>query len=637
MIHLSRFAQVLALALTACVLLAGTARADERILSFDSAITVQPDGTLAVRETIRVRAAGAQIRRGIYREFPTIYPGKDGRQVVVGFAFDAASRNGAPEPWRLEQVANGVRIYLGSASVMLPHGEHTYVLDYRTDRQMGFFADHDELYWNVTGQGWNLPLDRVTATVSLPAEIPRDGIRLEAYTGSENSGTREYTANVTSAGANFAVTRPLRPHEGLTIVAMWPKGFISAAVENALPATPGQAASPGYDYARDAGGSRQRWDSPAEGLLRRELPRDNRPVWFGLIGLALLLAYYYLVWDKVGRDPPGRVIIPEYEMPASQSAASMRYLTRMGYDDECFAASVLSLAVKGYLRIEQSDGILGLGRKYTLIKQSSAERKPATPDELALQAALFRHGDRLELEQANHAKVSRARAAHYSSLKSQYSSKFFRINGGWHFLGILLSLVVAAVTLIWPGTTGDWPRWYLTTPPGWITLLAVITGLVANGVFGKLLKAPTIVGQAAMDQIRGFKAYLEVAEGEDLKRISGPPPPKMTAQIYEAYLPAALALDVEQRWAEKFARVLDIEEPDYRPAWYAGSGWNPGKVASFSSGLGSSLSSAIFLLVAGARLYVGGGGWWTGGWWGWGGRRRWMVSGRVTSLRAALR
>jgi hypothetical protein len=622
--HFQRLARIIALAIAAWAC-ATPVMAEERILSFDSAITVQPDGTLAVRETIRVRAEGEQIRRGIYREFPTIYPGSGGRRIVVGFSFGSATRDGAPEPWRLEQVGNGVRIYLGSASVMLAPGEHTYVLDYRTDRQMGFFADHDELYWNVTGQGWALPMDRVTATVFLPAEIPRNELRLEAYTGSESNGGREYTAQTTDDGAHFAVTRALRPREGLTIVAMWPKGFITAAVENALPPTPAQATSPGYDFARDAGEAQQRhWDSPAEAILKRELPKDNRAVWFGLGGFALLLAYYYLVWDKVGRDPPGRVIIPEYEMPDKQSAASMRYLMRMKYDDECFAASVLSLAVKGYLRIEQNDGILGIGRKYTLVRETAGDRRPLSADELALHAALFRHGDRLELEQKNHAKVSRSRSAHRSSLKSQYSANFFRVNGGWHALGIALSLIVAALSLGWPGTTGGWPRWYFTTPPGWLTLLAVIAGLVANGVFGKLLKAPTVLGQSAMDHIRGFKAYLEVAEGEDLKRISGPPPPKMTAQIYETYLPAALALDVEQRWAEKFARVLDVQAPDYRPAWYAGSGWNPAKVASFTSGLGSSLSSAISSSSqapgsksgggGGGRVGGGGGGGGGGGW-----------------------
>ena len=158
-------------ALLVWMLCASAVLADERILSFDETVTVQNDGTLTVREIIRVRAEGRNIRRGIYRDFPTTYPG-NGRQIVVGFSFESATRDGQDEPWRTEPCGNGVRVYLGSARVMLPQGEHTYELVYRTDRQMGFFADHDELYWNVTGNGWDFPIDRATARILLPADIP---------------------------------------------------------------------------------------------------------------------------------------------------------------------------------------------------------------------------------------------------------------------------------------------------------------------------------------------------------------------------------------------------------------------------------------------------------------------------------
>ena len=202
-----RIARLFALALAAWSIAAPSAVAEERILSFDSLITVQPDGTLVVSDTIRVRAEGRNIRRGIYREFPTIYPGKDGRQVIVGFAFETATRDGRPEPWRTEQVGNGVRIYLGSASVMLPPGEHTYEIVYRTDRQMGFFADHDELYWNVTGTEWDFPIDEASATVTLP-----EGVRAEAldfFTGGYGATGKDARASRDGSEIYFATTHSL--------------------------------------------------------------------------------------------------------------------------------------------------------------------------------------------------------------------------------------------------------------------------------------------------------------------------------------------------------------------------------------------------------------------------------------------
>jgi uncharacterized membrane protein YgcG len=579
-------------------------RANERILSFDSTITVTHDGTLDVRETIRVRAEGQNIKRGIYRDFPTNYPRADGGTTYVGFTFQSATRDGSSETWHAENRGNGVRVYLGSPSRMVSHGEHTYEIVYRTDRQMGYFADHDELYWNATGNGWGFVIDHATARVLLPADIPRADIKLEGYTGPQGSRGQAFTSRLDGDAPLFETTQALNRGEGLTIVAMWPKGFIMPAVENSE-AT--RAAVPQYDPMSNYAQAAPLYDSPAEKFLGRQLPHDNRPFIFGLMGLGLLIAYYYFIWDRVGRDPPGRVIIPEYEMPAKQSAASMRYLLRMGYDNECFGAGILGLAVKGHLHIEQSSGFLGLGKKFTLRRVSDAGAKPLTADEQALLAALFEGGDTLELEQENHQRVRGARRHHEGAIESNYKSGFFAVNGGWHLLGILLSLLFIVVTLSQPGAASFWPRWYLGSVLGWMTVATAIAALIANGVFGRLLRAPTVAGQSVMDHIRGFKMYLEVAEGEDLKRINKPPP-KLTPELYQAYLPAALALDVEQEWAERFARELEIEPARYQPAWYSGPGWNPANLGNFSQQLSSSLSSAISSASQAPGSHSGGGG-----------------------------
>jgi len=279
----------------------------------------------------------------------------------------------------------------------------------------------------------------------------------------------------------------------------------------------------------------------------------------------------------------------------------------MGYDNKCFAASVLALAVKGYLRIQEESGLLNIGKTYTLVKVKSSTTKPLSSEEQQLLASLFSGGDSLVLENENHSRVNKAQTAHEDALKARYSKGFFMINGGWHFLGIVLSLVLAAPAVLLPGKTDNWPEWHFTTPGGWVTLAVVIAMMVVNGVFGSLLKAPTVVGQAIMNHIRGFKMYLEVAEGEDLKRMKAPPPP-LTSQLFESYLPAALALGVEQKWSERFARVLDMQSPDYAPTWYVGQGWNISNMGAFSRDLGSSLGSAISSASQAPGSSSGGGG-----------------------------
>jgi uncharacterized membrane protein YgcG len=549
----------LLVALCLCCGVAAFAQADERILAWQSDIRVRPDSVLEVVETLEVRAEGRQIRRGILRDFPTRYTDRAGRRVVVGFDVLDVTRDGDSEPFATERMPNGVRVRIGDPELYLDAGVHIYRIVYRTDRQLGFFETHDELYWNVTGNGWDFPIDGAVATVTLPQGVPVDRIGLEAYTGPQGATGRDWDARMDGEVPTFQTTRPLGPREGLTIVVTWPKGYVAP---------------------------------PTGWASVRNFWRDAWPALVGVGGVLLLLVYYLRAWTEVGRDPKGKIVIPRYEAPEGQSPASMRYLLRMGYDDRCLAAAILSLAVKGFLRIHQSrTGLFGRSSEYALHRQEPPAAATASEDETRVLAELFRKGATLELEQENHEILRAAQRAHEASLKQRYTPRLFRINGGWHAAGIVLSLIVAGLAIAAPLLGGSFqPPWFVLTPAGWITVGAVAIGLASNGVFGRLLKAPTVAGRSVMDGIEGFRLYLDVAEGEDLGLVDEPP---LTPGLFERNLPAALALGVEQNWAERFAGVFAAEAAAHSPAWYDGDGWNVDNVSRFSSSFGSSFDSAI--------------------------------------------
>jgi uncharacterized membrane protein YgcG len=538
---------------------ASLSQADERILAWQSDIRVRPDSVLEVVETLEVRAEGRQIRRGILRDFPTRYTDRRGRRVIVGFDVLDVTRDGESEPFTTERMPNGVRVRIGDPEVYLDPGVYTYRIVYRTDRQLGFFEAHDELYWNVTGNGWDFPIDRAVATVALPPGVPVDRIGLEGYTGPQGATGRDWDAWMDGEAPTFETTRSLAAREGLTIVVTWPKGYVAP---------------------------------PTGWASVRHFWRDAWPALVGVGGLLLLLVYYLRAWTEVGRDPKGRIVIPRYAAPEGQSPASMRYLLRMGYDDRCLAAAILSLAVKGFLRIHHSrTGLFGTGSEYVLQRLDPPAGAAASDDEAQVLRDLFRKGETLEIEQENHAILRAARSAHEASLKQRYTPSLFRINGGWHAAGVVLSLLVAGLAIVAPLLGGSFePPWLVMTPAGWITLGAVGVGLVSNGVFGRLLKAPTIAGRSVMDGIEGFRLYLDVAEGEDLGLVDEPP---LTPGLFEQNLPAALALGVEQNWAERFAEVFAGQAAAHSPGWYEGDGWDVGNVSRFSSGFGSSLDGAI--------------------------------------------
>ncbi|MFN8643348.1 MAG: DUF2207 domain-containing protein [Candidatus Binatia bacterium] len=373
-----------------CALLAGAALGQpdaggERITAFDSHIAVDGDGDLTVTETIAVVATGEQIKRGIYRDFPTTYAGPLWTRVQVPFEVVRVERDGQAEPFHLEPHDNGVRVYIGDRDVQIPPGPHTYRLTYRTGRQLGFFADHDELYWNVTGNGWAFPIERATAEVLLPLDPTRERVALEGYTGPSGSTERALTTDTDrrSGALRFATTRALDPYEGLTIVASFPKGYVR---------------EPSADEARAA------WlDS-------------NRHLVAGGAGLAVVLLYYLVAWVAVGRDPSRGTVIPLFDPPLGLDAPGLRFVRQMGYDERCFSAALVSLGVKGWLRIDEQDG------EFTLTRQSGRQQ-PLSGPERRLNSALFGSSEQLELKPKNHGRIRAGIDALKKGLALEYEGR----------------------------------------------------------------------------------------------------------------------------------------------------------------------------------------------------------------------
>ncbi len=306
------------------------AGASERILSFHSEIRVMDDGWIEITETIRVNAEGNRIRRGIFRDLYTDYVDYLGNSYETEIRPLSVQRNDQRENFHTIDIDRGIRTYFGSSDRYIAPGEHTYTYRYRVNRLLGFFEEHDEIYWTVTGFDWAFPIDRATARVTLDFEDPPSDLDIEAYTGPYGAKGTAYTSRIEAPGiAYFEATEPLSPVNGLTIVVGWPKGFV---IE------PTRVQKMGWVLS------------------------DNRNLLVALAGYLLLLAYYIPVWSKHGRDPEEGVIVTRYVPPDGFSPASLRYIRQMYYDDKVMTAAVVSLAVKGYLRIDSSNS------KHTLIK-----------------------------------------------------------------------------------------------------------------------------------------------------------------------------------------------------------------------------------------------------------------------------
>jgi len=609
------------------------AGADERIIGFHSDITVHEDGWLTVTETIRVRAEGDRIKRGIYRDFPVLHRGRGWTAVRVPFDVSAVKRDGKGEAHHFESKGKYRRVYLGRSGVVLKPGIHTYTLSYRTARQVGFFDDHDELYWNVTGNEWDFAIDRASARITVPAGVPRSAIKLEAYTGPKGAKAGQYSASLDASGsAVFETTSPLGKHEGLTVVVSFPKGFVAEPTA---------------------------WEK-LEAFLGA-----NSLVGVGALGLLAVLLYFAVAWYHIGRDPDKGVIIPLFEPPEDLSAAGMRYVLEMGFDQKCLTAAILNMAVKGYWTIEEADG------DYALVRTEGADDAKLAREERKVARKLLGHGDAVDLDNANHTRFTNATTGLKQVLADEFEGRYFLSNLKWFVPGVILGVLtlvgVGAVSFLQQGqpvvgflsiwlsiwSLGVWflvrqviKAWQAvrrgtggrlgkTGAAVFITVFAVpfciaevvvfsilvymtsiwlMPILLAIGIlivrFHHLLKRPTVEGRKVMDLIEGFRMYLATAEQD---RLSAVHVPERTPAVFEACLPYAIALDVENEWAEQFADVLadaGVDEQGYRPLWYHGAGFAALGAAGFASAVGGTLTSALSSASAapGSSSGMGGGG-----------------------------
>jgi uncharacterized membrane protein YgcG len=615
----------------------------ERITSFDSDIAVARNGTLSVTETIAVYASGERIRHGIYRDFPTRYTDRNGVRVHVRFDVTRVTRDGHDEPYATETISNGVRVRIGDKNTLIESGPHIYTLSYMTARQIGFFDRYDELYWNVTGNGWIFPIEKASATIHLPAaaRITQNAF----YTGAQDSTATNAVADLVSPDTiRFSTTEPLGPNEGLTVAV----GFAKGAV---VP--------------------------PSAEDLRRDFIVDNASSIVALLGVFVLAIFYLVTWWHHGRDPKRGTIIPLFAPPAGLSPEAVRYIHRMSYDRKSFAAALITMAVKGFLTIAQD------GSTFTLTRTGKSEvQSGLSASETAMSDALFTGpSDSIELKQTHHTKVQAAIAGLKAKLKSECEKNYFVTNSGYFLGGLaILGLTggaaallsedsgVASGIMVWlaawsVGTAfilhqafSNWQDVFKGPSPissffsalvtttfalpftaglfagifilgrslPFSTSLPLAAGGVLAYVFYHLLKAPTALGGHTLDQIEGFKLFLETAEKDRLEILN---PPNVTPQMFESFLPYAIALDCENQWSRKFeaqaaaAGMGQDQSYGYTPIWYSGNSFSRLGTAGFASAIGASLGSAAASAATapGSSSGSGGGGFSGGGGGGGGG------------------
>lgn len=488
----------------------------EKISLFVSDITVSTDGHLEVHETITVHLKEG--RRGIFRDFPTTYYLKGGLKSCVDFTPTRVLRDGVQVPYAIEQLENGVRLKVGDPHHRLEGGTYQYDIYYSTDRQLGFFKEHDELYWNVTGNGWQMPIDAVRAVVNLPPDADLKSI--EAYTGVYGCQGSDYKAEKKSAHeAVWRTTKPLASGEGITIVATWQKGI---------------ATQPSV---------KSNW---------MQFFKDNLPYFILILGMVLALVYAIYVTIILSDKDKG-TIIPLFYPPEQLTPAQTRYLVEYGYDSKALAAELIDMAVHGVITIERKKSFLNSYYEIKRVKDIPAHLQHKYQ---SLLSTLFLRSSTVTLTPMNNDIIEATNTA----LKNQ-----LLIGMGQYFdqrdehIGALVMMGFMTIALYF--MCGGYFDHGLVFAYAIAFCAAFI--LIWNGI-----QCYTLRGNKLLQEVQGFKLFL--ATDRAYLHFTSTPPIR-TPELYETYLPYAVALNVEKQWTAQFASVferLKQQGTPYHNRWY---------------------------------------------------------------------
>ena len=545
-------------ALLACCATPAAAQRSYTIDRFDAVIQVQRDASIDVTETITAGFVGSW--NGIYRTIPVTYRTARGLNWTLGLSLQSAT-DGEGRPLRVE--ASRERHYI-KFKIWVPGAANTtrtVVLRYRATNGLRFFEDHDELYWNVTGDEWDVGIGAAAARIELPPGA--EGLRAIAFNGVYGSTAQEASVATSGTTVRIAMPRALGFHEGLTAVVGWNKGVVT---------------------------------EPPVTARAQEVVSSNWPL---LIPIPVFLLAFF-IWRRRGKDPRRLPIAVQYEPPPGLSPAEAGTLLDNSADLRDITATLVDLAVRGYLQIEEYEenkifGLFGGGRSYALRRLDPPVGAPElAPHEQRMFQGIFRgHGGRVELSDLKdefYTELSGIKTGIFDRLLGRgfYHARPDNVRARW----IVAGVVLGGLTAIGGGAMA---AGFLMTPVPFIVAGVLVAAILL--FFSLIMPARTEAGTRALEHVLGFEEFLRRVESEHLKRIIIGHP-----ELFDRYLPFAMAFGVERRWARAFEGIYT--QP---PTWFVGPSMMHFNVSSFSANLAHLSTTAGSTLTSSPRSSSGSG------------------------------
>ncbi|RZJ48949.1 MAG: DUF2207 domain-containing protein, partial [Flavobacterium sp.] len=553
------------------------AQAQEKILNFDVKVQIEKSGKIQVIENITIKAEGDVFKHGLLRVLPLVRKDKDGNQIDVGYSINAITKDGNTANYFTKEEGNEWKLYIGDKDVELESGIYKYQINYSVPFQIGYFDHYDELYWNVTGNGWDFPIDKATCQFYLPSDNRFEN--LHCYTGLAGSTSSNCISSLNDSKTIVSFsTVNLKPNEGLTVAASFAKGVVD-------PPTMAQKSSSYYK------------------LIKGYL-------WSGIFLIAMAL-FFFFSWRKHGKDPVQKTTIPEFLPPFDWSPAIAGYVYHRATKQKTYMASLINAAVKGAVKISSTveSGVFINEEVYEL-EILNKDLNTLSPEESGLLNQISKKG-KIKVNNSNYKLFEKAYSRWSDSVTKQLKiEEYYQNNTSKKWIGFAVFLIggltyevlskdkeyinytfyfglIAALTAVTYWLTQKVESNGLSILRGFLTffIFAPAVGIFFMTFFFLSALQMMIIGVAfvmfifyvrtlgkftekgaeALHRLEGFKLYLETAEKDRMNMLN---PPELTPQLFEQLFPYAIALDVEVEWGKQFERVLELSK--YNPDWYQG-------------------------------------------------------------------
>lgn len=531
------------------------------IAKFNANVHVDEDGSARVEEQISFAFAGQF--HGIYRSIPVEYPGPNGTNYSL-FVRVTSITDESGAPLKYEKHTNSgylkLKVYMEAMNT-----SRTVDIQYTVLDATKFFEDHDEFYWNVTGNDWEVPIDSASASVYFPPAASGQ-LRAQAFGGVYGSNDKE-PCTVEATVVECATGRPLPMHGGMTIDIYVPQGLLH----------------------QPSSFTRLGW-------FVRSNPVVTLPLWAFIV--------MFTLWWAKGRDPnPGMSVAPMYAPPEKMGPAEAGALVVDKVLPQDITAVLVDLAVRGYIKITEVDhkGLLLSHKDYELhLLKDQSQWGDLTDYERTMLQQVFEGGTMThvsELRNRFYTAVPTLKTQILSALKQKgmYTLDPDSATGLW-VLGAILTAAPYAL-FQWLG----WADFFSGVVPA---VISIIIAVLIVFLFGRELTAKSMLGAKTRVEILGFEEFMNRVDADRLRR--------MPMDTFEKYLPYAMALGVEHRWAKAFDGI--VQNP---PTWYQSStGFVPGNAFStylFVNALGTMSQTASAAFVAAPRSSSGSSGWSGGG------------------------